>query len=51
MTVLASALGPLALAYSLDRTGSYDLIFRMLAVVVAVLGVACWRVPLPERAR
>jgi MFS family permease len=49
MTVFASALGPLLLAETLRQTGSYDVIFNSLAAVVAVLGVACWYVPLPSR--
>jgi len=51
MTVLASAVGPLLLASTLDRTGSYDAIFHGLAVVVAGLGVASWQVKLPTAAR
>ncbi len=49
MTVLASAIGPLLLAKTLERTGSYDLIFYGLAVVVAGLGTGSWFVPLPSR--
>ena len=49
MTVFASAIGPLLLARTLDRTGSYDLIFYGLAAVLAALGVASWLVRLPER--
>jgi hypothetical protein len=49
MTVVASALGPLLLALTLERTGSYAMIFNLLAVVVFVLGVASWRVSLPAR--
>ena len=51
MTVLASALGPLLLARTLEATGSYDLIFQWLAGVVAALAVACWIAPLPQRRR
>ena len=50
MTVLASALGPLLLAETIARTGSYNMIFFGLAVVVAGLGFGSWFVPLPERA-
>ena len=50
MTVLASAVGPLLLAGTLARTGSYDAIFYSLAVVVTALGVASWLVRLPARA-
>jgi MFS family permease len=49
MTVFASAAGPLLLASTLESTGSYELIFYTLAVVVALLGIASWFVPLPER--
>ena len=49
MTVLASAVGPLLLAETLQRTGSYDGMFYGLAVVVVLLGIACWYVPLPSR--
>ncbi len=49
MTVLASAVGPLLLAGTLERTGSYSSIFLILAAVVALLGVAAWRVRLPDR--
>ena len=49
MTVFASAIGPLLLAGTLERTGSYDSIFYGLAVVVAGLGVASWLVRLPSR--
>lgn len=49
MTVLASAVGPLLLAKSLERTGSYESIFFLLAGCVAVLGLASWYVQLPSR--
>ena len=49
LTVFASAVGPLLLAGTLRQTGSYDLIFNSLAVVVVLLGIACWYVPLPSR--
>jgi MFS family permease len=51
MTVLASAVGPLLLAETLQRTGSYDAIFRLLAVLVVLFGLASWLVPLPTKAR
>lgn len=47
MTVLASATGPLLLAETLAKTGSYDSIFYSLAGIVALLGLGCWMVPLP----
>jgi MFS family permease len=49
MTVFASAIGPLLLAETLARTGSYDGIFYGLAAIVAVLGVGSWWVRLPAR--
>lgn len=48
MTVVASAVGPVLLAQSLARTGSYDGMFWTLAVLTAGLGLACWLVRLPE---
>jgi MFS family permease len=49
MTVLASATGPVLLARTLDRTGSYSSIFFLLAAIVAAVGVASWFVKLPAR--
>ena len=49
MTVVASAVGPLLLAQTLAHTGSYDLMFYGLAVIVTALGLASWFVPLPHR--
>ncbi|MFM7100400.1 MAG: MFS transporter [Verrucomicrobiota bacterium] len=51
LTVVASALGPLALAGAQAWTGSYAAIFRLLAVGVAGAAVAVWWVPLPGRRR
>jgi hypothetical protein len=50
MTVFASAVGPLLLAETLERAGSYDSIFYGLAVIVVALGVGSWLVRLPSRA-
>jgi MFS family permease len=50
LTVVASAVGPLVLATTLARTGSYSSIFNVLAGVVVALGLCCWYVPLPRRA-
>ena len=47
MTVFASAVGPLLLAQTLRQTGSYDLMFNGLAVVVVFLGIASWYCPMP----
>jgi MFS family permease len=49
MTVFASAVGPLVLAETLRSTGSYNLIFNLLAVLTVVLGGAAWFVALPSR--
>jgi MFS family permease len=51
MTVVASAVGPLFLALWVDRTGSYSAAFYVLAIIVAVLGVAAARVPVPAGAQ
>jgi MFS family permease len=47
LTVVASALGPLLLAWCVDRTGSYAAMFRILAAVIAAVAVAALLVPLP----
>jgi MFS family permease len=49
MTVFASAVGPLLLAETLKSTGSYDLIFNLLAVLTVALGLAAWFVTMPSR--
>jgi MFS family permease len=49
MTVFASAVGPLLLAETLRSTGSYNLIFNLLAVLTVLLGLAAWFVTLPSR--
>jgi hypothetical protein len=48
LTVFASAVGPLLLAETLKRTGSYDSIFYGLAAIVVVLGAGSWLVRLPS---
>ena len=47
LTVLASAVGPLLLAWCIAWTGSYQGMFQILAVVIGCLGVAALRVSLP----
>ncbi|HKU75006.1 MAG TPA: MFS transporter [Pyrinomonadaceae bacterium] len=42
LTVVASALGPLVLAETVSRTGSYASIFYLLAVVVTILAILAW---------
>ena len=49
MTVFASAVGPLILAETFQRTGSYDGMFYSLGVIVGILGMLCWLAPLPRR--
>src|SRR5574341_535292 len=48
LTVLASAIGPLLLAECVTRTGSYAVIFYLLAAVVSVLGIAAWFAAIPS---
>lgn len=48
LTVLASAIGPLLLAECVTRTGSYAVIFYLLALVVGVLGTAAWFATTPS---
>jgi len=50
MTVLASAIGPLLLAWCVDTTGSYTAAFYVLAAVVAGLAGAAAIVPVPAGA-
>jgi cyanate permease len=47
MTVLASAIGPLLLAWCVDATGSYAAAFYALAVAVLGLGAAAAVTRLP----
>jgi MFS family permease len=47
LTVLASAVGPLLMAWGVAWTGSYAAGFYLLAVVVVILGVSAWFVPVP----
>jgi MFS family permease len=51
LTVIASALGPLVLAETVSRTGSYAAIFYLLTAVVLVLALLAWLVKLPVNAR
>ena len=48
LTVVASALGPLILAETVSRTGSYASIFYLLTVVVLLLALLAWFVKGPE---
>lgn len=48
LTVIASAIGPLLLAECVTRTGSYAIMFYLLAGVVVILGLLAWFVTMPE---
>jgi MFS family permease len=48
LTVLASALGPLLLAWCVEWTGSYSMMFRALAGVIALVACAALVMPAPE---
>lgn len=50
MTVFASAVGPLLLAFSKDATGSYAACFYGIAILVGLLACASWVVPVPDAA-
>lgn len=47
LTVLASALGPLVLAWSVDVTGSYATAFYALSAVVIAVGAVAAAIPIP----
>jgi MFS family permease len=49
MTVLASAIGPLLLAWCVEWTGSYSGMFTVLAVVIGLVAFAALLTPLPSR--
>jgi MFS family permease len=51
MTVLASALGPLLLAWCVEWTGSYDSVFYLLSAVIAALAAGALLVKLPAPAQ
>ena len=48
MTVLASAVGPLLLAWCVEWTGSYGAMFYLLSAVIAVMAVAAMITKLPQ---
>jgi MFS family permease len=50
MTVLASAIGPVLLAWCVDWTGSYTAMFRILAAVIAAVAAAALIVSMPQPA-
>jgi hypothetical protein len=47
LTVLASAVGPLAFAWARDASGSYAPVLWTSAAVIAMLGVSAAVVPMP----
>jgi len=49
LTVLASAVGPLLVAWSLHVTGSYKPLLHWAGPISIVLGIACWLVPMPTQ--
>jgi MFS family permease len=49
MTVLASAVGPLLLAWCVEWTGSYGAMFQILAAVIGTTGIAAALTPLPAK--
>ena len=48
LTVVASAIGPLLLAWCVERTGSYTAMFYLLAGVIAAVALTAFVVPLPR---
>ena len=50
LTVLASALGPLLLAWCVEHTGSYAAMFRILAAVIAATAMVALGVEIPRPA-
>jgi MFS family permease len=48
LTVVASAMGPLLLAWCVEWTGSYAAMFRLLAAVIATVAIAGLLVALPS---
>jgi MFS family permease len=48
LTVLASAVGPLLLAWCVESTGSYAAMFRILAAIIGFVAIAAFVAPLPS---
>src|SRR6185295_13820802 len=48
LTVVASAIGPLLLAWCVTWTGSYTAMFYILAAVIATVALAAFVAPLPQ---
>ena len=51
LTVVASALGPLLLAWCVEWTGSYAAMFRVLAVLICLVALSAFLAPMPATAR
>ena len=51
LTVLASAIGPLLLAWCVETTGSYAAMFRLLAAIIAALGLSALAIATPGAGR
>jgi MFS family permease len=50
MTVVASAVGPLLLAWCVELTGSYSGMFNILAAVIGVVAFSAFITPMPTAA-
>jgi MFS family permease len=50
LTVVASAIGPLLLAWCLERTGSYTAMFQVLSAAIAAVAFAALLVSIPDGA-
>jgi len=51
LTVVASALGPLLLAWCVEWTGSYATMFRVLAGLISLVALSAFIAPMPSAAR
>ena len=51
LTVVASALGPLLLAWCVEWTGSYATMFRVLAGLISLVALSAFMAPMPTAAR
>jgi len=51
LTVVASALGPLLLAWCVEWTGSYAAMFRVLALLISLVALSAFLAPMPATAR
>ena len=51
LTVIASAVGPLLLAWCVERTGSYSMMFWILAGVISAIGCAAVAIRMPTAER